>query len=98
MIDIQAIPSLPQRHDAVLDQMADLVAVANRLGMYDAADAVKQLLPKLPTPKYGCHCDLGPDEEPDGCVIDDGFRHHCRYSEGLDRKEQCEYWRLVVPK
>lgn len=95
MIDIQAIPPLPQRQDAVLYQMADLVAVANRLGMYDASDAIRQLLPKVPTLKYGCHCDLGPGEEPDGCVID-GSLGHCRYAMGLAHKEQCKYWRIIT--
>ena len=44
MIDLQLVPSLPQRQDSTADQMVDLVAVANRLGMYGAADAVRQLM------------------------------------------------------
>lgn len=32
------IPIQTQRQDALMDQLRDLVFVANRLGMYDAAD------------------------------------------------------------
>lgn len=32
------LPRLPQRQDSLLSQVIDLHAVANRLGMYDAAD------------------------------------------------------------
>ena len=35
---IDKIPKLPQRQDALVYQLQDLVQVANRLGMYDAAD------------------------------------------------------------
>lgn len=87
---------MPQRQDSVIDQVADLVAVANRLGMYDAADVVKQLLPKLPTLKYGCHCDLYPGVEPDGCVIDDGEIYDCIYAKESGRKEKCKYWRIIT--
>ncbi len=31
----------PQRQDSTLDQMRDLLAVANKLGMYDAVDLIK---------------------------------------------------------
>ena len=44
MIDLHQIPQLPQRQDSTLDQLQDLHAVANRLGMYDAADIVKQFI------------------------------------------------------
>ena len=42
------IQSLPQRQDSVADQLADLRLVANKLGMYDAADAIKQWCKELP--------------------------------------------------
>jgi hypothetical protein len=35
------IPSLPQRQDSEQAQLRDLIQVANRLGMYDAADFLK---------------------------------------------------------
>jgi len=41
---LQQIPELPQRQDATNDQLRDLRAVANRLGMYDAADVLRTLL------------------------------------------------------
>ena len=34
------IPELPQRQDSVTAQLADLYAIANRLGLYDAADVI----------------------------------------------------------
>jgi len=38
------IPDMPQRQDSTTDQLRDLVCVAQRLGLYDAADIVKQFL------------------------------------------------------
>jgi len=43
-MDFEKIPELPQRQDSLVDQLEDLIAVANRLGMYDAADWVKTRL------------------------------------------------------
>lgn len=39
---LDGILARPQRQDATIDQLHDLVRVANRLGMYDAADAMRQ--------------------------------------------------------
>ncbi len=75
--------------------MAELVAIANRLGLHDAADAVKQMAGNLADLRYGCHVDLEPDQQPDGCVIDDGRYHDCLYAKQGMRKEQCQYWRIV---
>lgn len=41
---IAQIPRLAQRQDSTSQQLEDLAAVANRLGMYDAADAIKRML------------------------------------------------------
>lgn len=41
---IKAIPKRPQRQDALDDQLKDLALVANRLGMYDAADFIDRKL------------------------------------------------------
>lgn len=35
---IDSLTQQRQRQDALLDQLRDLIVVANRLGMYDAAD------------------------------------------------------------
>ena len=77
--------------------MTALVQVANRLGLYDAADAVRQLMPRLHDVKYGCHVELDPGMEPDKCVIDEGHFDDCIYAKPGMRKEQCEYWRIVKP-
>lgn len=45
------ISQMPQRQDSLEDQLRDLIAVANRLGMYDAADWVKQGMGPWNTPK-----------------------------------------------
>ena len=41
---LAAIPKLRQRQDATNDQLRDLKMVANRLGMYDAADVIQNIL------------------------------------------------------
>ena len=53
------IPVLKQRQDSVSEQLADLCMVANKLGMYDAADAISQLFDTkgLESLRYGCRCD-----------------------------------------
>lgn len=93
---LRTIPALPQRQDSVAEQLADLRAVANRLGMYDAADAIGQIAANPGVLKYGCHCDLDPGAEPDGCVIDDGMLQNCIHAKPQMRKEQCDHWRLIA--
>ena len=95
-IDLQALPAWPQSHDSIARQMADLIQVANRLGLYDAADAVKQMAGNLEKLAYGCHVDLEPGSHPDGCVIDTGDLADCIYAKEGMRKEQCQYWRVVA--
>ena len=96
-LDLSQLPVWPQRQDSLADQMADLVRIANRLGFYDAADAVTQLSGKLGSVRYGCHVDLEEGQEPDGCVIDTNNHHDCIYAKDGMRKEQCEYWRICTP-
>jgi len=38
----------PQRQDALNDQLRDLAVIANREGMYDAADLITRLLGSKP--------------------------------------------------
>ena len=44
---LDVIPSLEQRQDSLLDQLNDLKDVANKLGMYDAADEVNRIISKI---------------------------------------------------
>ncbi len=97
-IDLSKLPAWPQSQASLADQMADLIRVANRLGLYDAADAVRQMAPKIGKVRYGCHVDLFDGASPDGCVIDTGEYHNCIYAEEGMRKEQCKYWRIIVTK
>lgn len=96
-MNIQDLPSWPQSQESLASQMGFLVQVANRLGLFDAADAVKQLTTRLDEVRYGCHVDLFDGAEPDGCVIDEGNLHDCIHAKEGMRKEQCEYWRIVKP-
>lgn len=93
---IDSIPQQPQRQDSVMEQLADLRVAANKLGLHDAADAIRQAFPSVESIKYGCHCDLDDGMAPDGCVIDEGRRRDCIYARKIERKEQCEYWRIVL--
>jgi len=43
---LKQIPQQKQRQDALNDQLKDLYGVANRLGMYDAADYLRTILVK----------------------------------------------------
>jgi len=96
-MDLTKLPSdWPQRQDSVSDQLADLRLIANRLGFYDTADAIRQWCSHLPELKYGCYCDLGDDNKPlDDCVLDLGEIHNCILAKKGMRKEQCEYWRVI---
>lgn len=40
MIDLKNIHQRPQRQDSTIDQLMDLYHVANKFGLYDAADYV----------------------------------------------------------
>lgn len=94
-MNINELPVWPQRQDSVHAQLADLRIIANRLGFYDAADAIKQWCEHMPRLKYGCHLDLEEGQDPDECVIDLGRVHDCIYAKEGMRKEQCEYWWVV---
>ena len=39
---LAGVPQRRQRQDSTIDQIKDLILVANRLGMYDAADSIKE--------------------------------------------------------
>jgi hypothetical protein len=96
-IDIQKLPAWPQSQKSLADQMIDLLMVANRLGLHDAADAVRQITGRLGEIKYGCHVDLEPGQQPDGCVIDEERCPDCIHAKEGMRKEQCRYWRIITP-
>lgn len=41
--DLKKIPQFQQTQRSTMEQLRDLMAVANRLGLYDAADAIKEV-------------------------------------------------------
>lgn len=51
--------------------------------------------------RFGCHCDLDPDMEPDGCVIDTD-PGECIYAKHLLKQGQskwaCQHWRIIEGK
>lgn len=46
---LDTIPQLNQRQDGIDAQLKDLRVVANRLGMYDAADVLRSILERKPS-------------------------------------------------
>lgn len=100
---LNQIPVFPQRQDSVSNQLADLIIVANKLGFYDAADAIKSIRKNLPKPSYGCFVEAYKrngiwQEVEKTCVLDSGEYHNCIYADKVTRKEQCEYWKQITFK
>jgi hypothetical protein len=44
--ELAKLTQQPQRQDGVNDQLRDLHAFANKLGLYDAADLIKSIVTK----------------------------------------------------
>ena len=78
-----------------IEQIADMEAEIKKLRK-DAEFGQSVLSKREPGKKYGCHCDLEEDMEPDGCVIDEGNPLDCVYARRIETKEQCEYWRVIA--
>lgn len=91
---IEEIPIWPKRQDNVESQLSDLCIVANRIGLYDAADVLRQWSKKFHEVKYGCHCGIEAGIDQGECVIDSGDLDDCIHANIGMRKEQCEYWRV----
>lgn len=57
-------------------------------------------MPKGEEVRYGCHCDLDPDAQPDGCVLDYGVPGDCIHAPSLvaagKGREACCYWKPVA--
>lgn len=53
-----------------------------------------------PTVRYGCHCDLEPGANPDGCVLDYDRPEDCIHAPALvaagQGREACHEWRPVT--
>jgi hypothetical protein len=56
----------------------------------------------MPNQQYGCHCDLEPGMEPDGCVLDYGNANDCVHARGLvasgKGRADCHEWRPIELK
>jgi hypothetical protein len=71
-----------------------MLHVGNLRALTQAAEKLSACLPEHR--KYGCHCDLEPGMEPDGCAIDDGKPENCVYAREGMKKEECKFWKPVV--
>jgi len=103
MIDLNTLPLLPQRQDSTKNQIRDLISVADRLGLYDASDIVRQLAQAQSEAKHGCPCDLDDGQDPDDDCWLDTSPANCVYAkalfkEGIRSKEFCKYWKPVKPQ
>jgi len=95
---VQQLQKFDQTQVSTAEQLALLRAVANRLGLYDAALAIEASLDPS-SGSWACHIDVDVGEEPDACVWDlDEPLSNCMYAEKGVRKEACEYWRPRVGK
>ena len=94
MIDLSKLPAWPQSQEPLADQMANLISVANRLGLFDAADAVQQMAKNIGELRYGCHVDLEPGMFSTSCVVDTKDFDDCNLARKGMRKEQCKYWKI----
>lgn len=96
--EIENLPKYKKSEANVNIQLAQLVRVANQLGLWEAADAVEKMFENSPSPEFGCFIDAYKD---DGkwheiyktCIMDDGNYSSCIYASENGRKEQCKYWR-----
>ena len=52
-VDLSGIEQRDQRQDSLADQLRDLAPVANRLGMYDAADFIEEVIGSDRVKNYG---------------------------------------------
>lgn len=43
-LELSKISQQPQRQDAAIEQLQDLLPFANRLGLYDAADLIRTIV------------------------------------------------------
>lgn len=67
-----------------------------------ALDVIFTALPKqveAAATKWGCHCDLGPNEQPDYCWIDRGQPDNCCLAVKLiadgKGRDDCAEWRRI---
>lgn len=99
--DLDIIPTFPQQQTSTSRQLSDLIIVANKIGLCDAADAIKQIVKDVPQDEYGCFCEAymtkGVWYDVDKtCVIDEGMHLNCIHAKHNMRKEQCSYWRRTT--
>ena len=67
---------------------------------FEAGVASRDLTFTTETVKYGCHCDLEDDEQPDSCVLDDGNPQDCIHAKMLlaagKGRNDCKEWRPIT--
>jgi len=80
----------------VLEKHGNAQAAENSVGVDTLRAALAEPV------AHGCHVDLGPDQEPDGCVLDENRPHLCIYAKRLSRdgkdKTACKHWKPIQVK
>lgn len=88
-------------HVATLE--AELAAWRSRFPQYEyrPQDECVALKLKQEPVRYGCHCDLEPGHEPDGCVMDTPIISDCVHAQALaaegKTQEGCKHWKPINP-
>lgn len=52
------LPQITQRQDSTIDQLSDLILIANKIGMYDAADTINNIIQNNQHNKCDKHNDM----------------------------------------
>jgi len=77
----------------------EIAAWRARFPQYEYRIIDDAVLLKFIQPEYGCHCELGENEKPDNCVIDEGHPDDCALATELLRsgkdKTSCPEWRVI---
>jgi hypothetical protein len=81
---------------------SEVLAWRKRFPQYEYRAQDECVSIKMEFLKFGCHCDLEPNMNPDGCVIDEGRPWDCVHAKALvsegKGKEYCSEWRQYVAK
>lgn len=92
----------PNKEQIIALAMDALERIADPRNTHFAGDAqvvAREVLAQIKHPvAYGCHIDLGPNEQPDGCVLDGGNRNDCFYAMrfGDKAREKCGEWKPIM--
>lgn len=98
-LTLQEVWNAARGNPEITPSKEDVLAALRMLAeVCDATDSAAS--PERPgTPiRFGCHCDLEPGMEPDGCVLDYGRPEDCVHSHSgkVKQRERCEHWKPIT--